>query len=398
MNQGRSDFNPRGDNPPGSQPRPSCRRLQSRVATQPLFRYCKTTKPLLRAAETNHYEELGIPQDASPEQIREAFRALARLLHPDQQTDHQLKTIAERQMRKVNRIYGVLSDPERRRRYDDSLQQNGHPAILLQTAKHASKNRFLTRLPWLAAGVLVAGVLIWLASESPGIVPAQIIDRPSVPAAQRSPASPASAENTTEIAQLRTDLRIALAERDAALRELARTKNPAAHANVPATADNSPRPEAALDAVTEQPSLSLKPMPPVVAAPVALRPAARRQFAGFWFYARPPQGQRNTNQALYPPEFIEATITEQNGSVHGRYRSRYHIVDRAISPDVNFEFSGTPNGTTLHCPFTGPGGARGEITLQLTAENSLSVEWAASELGSTQGLTTGVAKLIRRID
>ncbi len=69
-----------------------------------------------RADEITFYEELGVAPDASPEEIRDAFRALVRLLHPDQQTDSQLKQIAEKQMRKLNRIYSVLSDPEERRR------------------------------------------------------------------------------------------------------------------------------------------------------------------------------------------------------------------------------------------------------------------------------------------
>ena len=61
-----------------------------------------------RASEITYYEELGVASDASSEEIRDAFRALVRLLHPDQQTDEQLKDIAENQMRKLNRIYAVL--------------------------------------------------------------------------------------------------------------------------------------------------------------------------------------------------------------------------------------------------------------------------------------------------
>ncbi len=110
------------------------------------------------------------------------------------------------------------------------------------------------------------------------------------------------------------------------------------------------------------------------------------------------QGQHNKNTSLYPPEFIEATVTEQNGVVRGRYRSRYLIVDRAISPDVNFEFSGTPNGATVSCPWSGPGGSRGELTLRMTTDHTLEIEWTASELGSIQGLVSGTAHLTRRVE
>src|SRR5579863_9104352 len=72
-------------------------------------------------SEITYYDELGVAPTASPEQIRDAFRLFVRLLHPDQQTDPQLKEIAEKQMRKLNRIYDVLSDPEGRRRYDEIL-------------------------------------------------------------------------------------------------------------------------------------------------------------------------------------------------------------------------------------------------------------------------------------
>jgi hypothetical protein len=102
--------------------------------------------------------------------------------------------------------------------------------------------------------------------------------------------------------------------------------------------------------------------------------------------------------ALYPPEFIETTITEQNGIVRGKYRSRYRVADRAISPDVTFEFTGPATGSTAVCPWTGPGGARGELTLKMAGENGLKVDWTTTDLGSMQGLITGTATLTRRID
>src|ERR1700735_4588298 len=86
---------------------------------------------LQRATELDYYEELGVDRNATPEDIRESFRALVRLLHPDQQRDEQLRSIAERQLRKVNRIYAVLSDPERRREYDESLEDSFRPPTIV---------------------------------------------------------------------------------------------------------------------------------------------------------------------------------------------------------------------------------------------------------------------------
>ena len=73
------------------------------------------------------YEELGVEPGAAAEHVRETYRSLVRLLHPDQQTDPQLKAIAETQMRKLNRIYAVLSDPGRRAKYDQLLRGASQP-------------------------------------------------------------------------------------------------------------------------------------------------------------------------------------------------------------------------------------------------------------------------------
>ena len=69
----------------------------------------------------NYYEELGIQQDASVEDIRWAYRALARLLPPDGQLDSDLKQLAERQMRRVSGLVKILIDPVKQRHYDDIL-------------------------------------------------------------------------------------------------------------------------------------------------------------------------------------------------------------------------------------------------------------------------------------
>ena len=67
--------------------------------------------------ESNFYSVLGIPFDASAEEIRSAFRELARLLHPD--TNHE-KGAAEKFMA-VQKAYETLSDPKARELYDRTL-------------------------------------------------------------------------------------------------------------------------------------------------------------------------------------------------------------------------------------------------------------------------------------
>lgn len=68
-----------------------------------------------------HYQRLGVTPAASTEEVRAAYRALARRLHPDTQVGASAaeRTLAERRMREVTEAFHVLGDPTRRRRYDD---------------------------------------------------------------------------------------------------------------------------------------------------------------------------------------------------------------------------------------------------------------------------------------
>ncbi|KAA0719153.1 DnaJ -like protein subfamily C member 1 [Triplophysa tibetana] len=68
------------------------------------------------------YEFLSLSQDASPVEIRKAYRRLSLTLHPDKNKDED----AENQFRQLVAIYEVLKDEERRQKYDDILV-NGLP-------------------------------------------------------------------------------------------------------------------------------------------------------------------------------------------------------------------------------------------------------------------------------
>jgi molecular chaperone DnaJ len=63
----------------------------------------------------DYYDVLGVPRDADEAQIKKAFRALARELHPDV-NDHDPE--AEEKFKAAAEAYEVLSDAERRRTYD----------------------------------------------------------------------------------------------------------------------------------------------------------------------------------------------------------------------------------------------------------------------------------------
>ncbi|HSL57478.1 MAG TPA: molecular chaperone DnaJ [Acidimicrobiales bacterium] len=63
----------------------------------------------------DHYATLGVARDASAEEIKKAYRRLARQLHPDANPGD---PDTEAKFKEVARAYETLSDPERRRRYD----------------------------------------------------------------------------------------------------------------------------------------------------------------------------------------------------------------------------------------------------------------------------------------
>src|SRR6201992_3149496 len=62
----------------------------------------------------DYYGTLGVEREAGPDQIKRAYRRLARELHPDVTPD----PAAQERFREVSAAYEVLSDPEKRRIVD----------------------------------------------------------------------------------------------------------------------------------------------------------------------------------------------------------------------------------------------------------------------------------------
>lgn len=359
----------------------------------------------------DYYEELGLSPQATPEEIRQAYRRLARLLHPDRLQDPELRRLADCQMKRLNAVYAVLSDPDKRRAYDLERERGRATASAIEPAiavGWSSRVAFRRNAPWVVAA-LAASVAIWgwlarhpgmqpvrhgIAGPGREIVPVGAIEpAPAPPRTGRNPppapagrreSFPRATPPSDELERLRQALADAEAQRDAALAQLSRLTQSSRPVLSPE--------EEALGASAE----------PALPAPPATSPGETGSsdsasfpsgLAGAWSYI--PQTADFASRDMYPPEYIDLVITEQQGFLRGRYWGRYRVPDRAISPEVFFRFEGELNEEGVY-RWVGRGGARGEVRLRLISPEALQVVWLASELGRQMGLGSGTAVLVRQ--
>ncbi len=115
--------------------------------------------------DTGYYRILGISPNATPEQVRQAFRRLALKYHPDV---NRVDPNAEEKFKQINEAYQVLSGKELRREYDRSPVQNAAPiyqAAPVYTARVVHRSKRGRALTEVGVETIAAGIK----TRSPGI-------------------------------------------------------------------------------------------------------------------------------------------------------------------------------------------------------------------------------------
>jgi DnaJ domain len=352
------------------------------------------------------YEELGISRTASEAEIRKSYKCLTLLLHPDQQRKPELRALADGQMKRINEIVAILTHPERRRIYDETLSEKTSCVRQIQPAPW---------IPWIRnnQGWVLVGVAFVLLLISPLLVPifdsarsdkthdlAAVSSASSSRAHEHGEPSPSGGPGESRLTSM---------ER----RMSAGDSKPAPGSTVPnsrLSAVRTGKPSSEEANVAPFPSkgvpdlgIATPPGPAQLATSPPLKSASPLSqtaptLAGRWVYTPDPSDLRDPK--LYPAEYVELSIAPEGSALRGVYQARYKLPSVSLNSRVTFTFegpAGTFEGSAGGTSFTwrGDAGAQGEITIRLQSADTLQVNWFATKMGSALSLGSGNAILYR---
>jgi curved DNA-binding protein CbpA len=364
----------------------------------------------------NYYAELGVRRDASEREIRQAYRVLVRLLHPDVQTGDDLQLAAERQLSRLNEMFAVLMNADTRRAYDLSLDRDwgesnpgvpggpvanrrNSPESMSAVAREASRVAQFALRYW--ALILIGAVIVGAAALS------ALLQGEAVPAPQAADVQPQShppvarqkVARTPQAQPPKPNPNMQAHPAPAFPPDSRRSSAPDSNISFPETA----RPAAGISA----PSGSLdagSSAEPVTRAsetvtqeptPARLPPAPVSLFSGNWFYTTDLASPQESEG--YRATYVELLLSEKDGALSGNYRARYVVPDKAISPQVVFHLQGRVNTERkARVEWASASGARGEAELSVIAPGIMEFRWWSTELGEQPGLSSGTAKLVRQ--
>lgn len=338
-----------------------------------------------------YYEELGITRGATEAEIRKSYKRLTLLLHPDQQIDPEIRALAETQMKRINEIIGVLSNPHQRSIYDQSL--TGKLISVIQVPSISRLARLRNHRGWLLVGVAFAGFCAAVLLMPPA-VPLRSAEQAGMDVRKPIPGTPAVARPGNHVPAAQPVKTLSSAWGAARPREVASNPDPqpAAGPVLPVAADQRSESAVSLPQELFAPSGA-------VWAPSAGPPALPGKnespevcpLSGKWVYAQDPSGSKENLD--YPADYVELTVIANASVLRGSYRSRYKLSDRTLNPYANFTFTGPTAGTTF--VWRGDANAQGQLTLRLESSETLRVNWFATKMGSELSLGSGTATLYR---
>jgi len=367
----------------------------------------------------DYYEELGLTRTATVQEIRQAYKVLARLVHPDGQVNTPVRDMAERQMKRLNQILATLTDDSARREYDATLERASRQtpaAVAVSGPKWRQPAGRIVWLPlwlrpmaenwfWLSLALVTSGVAVWYLAQvhaegrAQPAAKAAVEDKAATSIARRTSAPISKAAQHEAESSAPKHSKTPRPGRSAPLNpsrpseNLQKSSEASAKAVVSAKPFEAQMPEA-IPLAAPSPAPATPPSRGDISPAVAARPPGS-PFAGNWLYL--PEPNENSRPGVYPAKYVELLMGEEHGLLRGTYRAEYQILDRAVSPEVTFELQGeAPPGTSAHLKWAATDGAKGDVDLALAGPNILKITWWTTEFGRHTKLASGSSTLIRQ--